>query len=223
MLVTIIGAHGQIARLLTRLLRDAGHSVRGVVRSQRQFGDVRADGAQPTLCDLEHASPAEIEAALDHSDVVVFAAGAGPGSGPDRKATLDRDGAIAAVDAAVRVGARRFVLVSAMGTDDPPLDDSTFSVYLRAKAAADGHARSAPIPSTIVRPGRLTDDEPTGAVTLARHVAPGEIPRADVASVLCELIATGLGTDATVEVVGGRTPIPAAVTALAGMRPSTLA
>ena len=214
MQITIVGAHGQVARHLTRFLRATGHHVRGLVRSEDQFGDVDDDGGEPVQLDLEQACPDEFDEALDGSDVVVFAAGAGPGSGPERKHTVDRDGAIKAVEAAVRVGADRFIVVSAMGTDEPPQDEATFSVYLRAKAEADDHIRNAAIASVVVRPGRLVDGAATGAVQMARHVERGEITRADVAAVVTELIDTGSGDGRTIEIVGGDTPIEDAVAAL---------
>ena len=135
------------------------------------------------LCDLESASDDGVDDALSDSDLVVFAAGAGPDSGPERKLSLTRDGAIASVESAVRIGARRFVIISSMGADDPPDDDETFSVYLRAKADADEAVRSADVNGIIVRPGRLTDDDPTGTVQIAEHADRGEIPRSDVAAV----------------------------------------
>ena len=214
MQVTIAGAHGQIARQLTTFLRSTGHHVRGLVRSEDQFADIESDGGEPVLLDLEQSTPEEFDEALDGSDVVVFAAGAGPNSGPERKNTLDRDGAIKTVESAVRVGADRFVIVSSMGADDPPQDDETFSVYLRAKAAADEVARSADIPAVIVRPGKLTDGSATGAVELGESVERGEITRADVAAVLTEIIDSGNGDGRTIEIVGGSTPIEDAVAAL---------
>ncbi|WP_420450568.1 SDR family oxidoreductase [Ilumatobacter sp.] len=225
MIVSIVGAHGQIARLLTAKLAARGHSVRGLVRSEDQFDDLRSDGAEPVLCDVEAAGqdaddgPDEIDRALDGSDIVVFAAGSGPGSGAERKQTMDRDGAIASLRSAVRVGADRFVMISAMGADDPPLgvrgdDDDVFDVYLRAKAAADDAVREAEIAETIVRPGRLTDDEPAGSVELGTSVGRGEIPRADVAEVVAQLVETGRGRGATFELVGGALPIVDAILTL---------
>ncbi|MGB3734067.1 MAG: SDR family oxidoreductase [Ilumatobacter sp.] len=213
--IGIVGGHGQIARLLTRELTGRGHHARGLVRSSDQFDDLRSDGAEPVLCDLEQAGGTELDEALHGMDVVVFAAGAGPDSGPERKRTLDRDGAIESVESAIRVGAKRFVIVSSMGADDPPEDDEGFSIYLRAKHDADVAVRNASdessITYTIVRPGKLTDEEPTGSVQIAEHAERAEIPRADVAAVLAELIDADEAHDVTFEVVSGSTKIADAV------------
>ncbi|MDW3212710.1 MAG: SDR family oxidoreductase [Ilumatobacteraceae bacterium] len=214
MIVSIVGGHGSIARQLTRLLVARGHRVRGIVRNDDQFGDLRADGAEPVLCDLEQATSGDVDDALRGSDLVVFAAGAGPDSGPDRKQSLDRDGAIKSVDSAVRIGAGRFVIISSMGADEPPDDDETFSVYLRAKAAADDAVREAHIDAIVVRPGRLTDDDPTRTVDIGAKVDRGEIPRADVAAVLAELVEVADGVNTTIEVVSGSLPIRNAVAQL---------
>lgn len=215
MIVSIVGGHGSIARLITRLLTARGHTVHGLVRDEDQFGDLRADGAEPVLCDLESIGDDALDTALDSSEVVVFAAGAGPDSGPERKKALDRDGAIMSVRSAARVGADRFLIISSMGADDPPQDDEDFSVYLRAKAAADDAARAADIDATIVRPGALTDDEPSGSVDIADSTGRGEIPRGDVAHVLVELIDTDRGRNATFELISGDTSIQDAVSVLA--------
>lgn len=214
MLVTVLGAHGSIARHLSPLLVERGHTVRGLIRNPDQADDLRADGADPLVCDLESVGPEELDRALTGSDAVVFAAGAGGGSGAARKNTLDRDGAVKAVDSARRLGISRFVIVSSMGTDDPPEDDEVFSVYLRAKAAADEAVRSAGLDHTIVRPGALTDDPPTGSVELRRHVERGSIPRADVAAVIAAVLDDESTTSRTFELVGGDVPITEAVAAI---------
>jgi uncharacterized protein YbjT (DUF2867 family) len=208
--VAIVGGHGQVARLLTRLLVARGHRVRAIVRNPDHWADVEDDGADGVVCDLE-ASTDDLQDALAGVDAVVFAAGAGPGSGAARKLTVDRDGVTRTVAAAERAGVRRLVVVSAMGTDDPPDDDEVFSVYLRAKAEADRVALASSLDVTIVRPGGLTDDEGTGHITIGRHVAPGRIPRADVAAVVADVLAEPGSVGHIVEVVGGPTPIPVAV------------
>lgn len=216
--ISIVGGHGQIARHLTQQLVHRGHDVRGLVRSEDQFDDLRSDGAEPVRCDLEAVGEADIDTALEGSDIVVFAAGAGPDSGPERKNALDRDGAITSVESAVRVGAERFVVISSMGADDPPDDDATFSIYLRAKHDADTAVRAAcdrsDLGYVIVRPGKLTNDESTGSVQVAEHADRAEIPRVDVAEVVAELIDSGYGDGSTFEVVSGSTPIADAVRSL---------
>lgn len=216
--ITIVGGHGQIARTLSTQLVERGHTIRGLVRSEDQFADIRDDGSEPTLCDVETADISDIEEAFSGSDIVVFAAGSGPGAGPDRKRSMDRDGAIKSIDAAVRASASRFVMISSMGAGEPPDDDEVFSVYLRAKHDADEEMRAASdrfgIGHVIVRPGQLTDDDPNGSVEVADHTGRGKIPRADVARLLAEIIDTGHGDGHTFEVISGDTPITDAVAAL---------
>lgn len=210
MFVAIVGGHGQVARHLTRLLVARGHRVRAIIRNPDHVADVEADGAEAVVSDLEHGS-ADLESAVEGSDAVVFAAGAGPGSGPARKHTVDRDGVTRTVAAAERAGVARLVVISAMGTDDPPDDDEVFSVYLRAKAEADRIALASDLQVTVVRPGGLTDDAGTGHVTLGRHVAPGRIPREDVAAVVADVLDEPGSVGHIVEVVGGPNPIVEAV------------
>ena len=171
--IAVVGAHGKVARRLTRRLAQRGDRVRGLVRNPDHTADVEADGAEPVLHDLEADAVADLAARIRGADAVVFAAGAGPGSGAPRKETVDYGGAVALLDAAREAGVARYLMVSAMGTDDPPRDDEVFSVYLRAKARADNALMASDRAWTVVRPGGLTDDPGTGRVTLARHVSRG--------------------------------------------------
>lgn len=146
---------------------------------------------------------------------MVFAAGAGPGSGAARKQTVDRDAAILLADAAEAAGVQRYVMISSMGADVNTPDDAAdevFVAYLRAKGAADDEilSRSA-LSATIVRPGQLTDDEPTGRVTVAEKTGRGKISRADVAAVIVAVLDDPQTAGRTFEVIAGDTPIPDAL------------
>jgi nucleoside-diphosphate-sugar epimerase len=184
MLVAIAGGHGKIARRLTGLLVAHGDQVRGLIRNPDHADDLRADGAEPVVCDIEHEGVAEIARAITGADAVVFAAGAGPGSGRQRKWTIDRDGAIKLLEAARGARVDRYLMISSIGAESPPDGDDTFSVYLRAKAQADEALMASDREWTIVRPGRLTDDPGTGRVRIDPQPFPAHVPRDDVAAVL---------------------------------------
>jgi len=184
MLVAIAGAHGKIARRLTHLLVAHGEQVRGLIRNPDHAEDLRADGAEPAVCDIEHAGVAEIERVIAGADAVVFAAGAGPGSGPQRKWSVDRDGAIKLLEAARGAGVDGYVMISSVGAESPPDGDDVFSVYLRAKAQADEALVASDRKWTILRPGRLTDDPGSGRVRIDREPIRDHVPRDDVAAVL---------------------------------------
>src|SRR5436309_135607 len=137
MLVAIAGAHGKIAMRLTDLLLDGGDTVVGLVRNPSHVAEIGRQGVTAVLCDLEQASIEDLSAEISDADAVVFAAGAGPGSGAARKLTMDRDGATKLLEAATAAGIRRYAIISAVGAEDPPAGDDVFSIYLRAKAEAD--------------------------------------------------------------------------------------
>jgi nucleoside-diphosphate-sugar epimerase len=187
--VALAGAHGKIALRFTRLLTVEGDRVIGLIRNPDHATEVSQAGASPVVCDLEQASVEEIATALDDADAVVFAAGAGPGSGADRKLTMDRDGAIKLLHAAVNAGVPRYLMVSGAGVEDPPAGDEVFEVYLRAKAEADAAIAASDREWTILRPGGLTDDAGTGSVRIDAAPFRGSVPRDDVASVLARLLA----------------------------------
>jgi uncharacterized protein YbjT (DUF2867 family) len=217
MRVAVAGGHGKIALLLTRRLTARGAEVVGLVRNPDHAEDVRARGGQPVVCDLESAGVDQIAAAIDGADAVVFAAGAGAGSGAERKLTMDRDGAVKLVDAARAVDAARYLIVSSVGAESPPGGDDVFSVYLRAKAEADAAVMASDRQWTIVRPGRLTDDPGAGRVRISTEPFRGEVPRDDVAAVLEALLGEERAAGAVLYVNSGEQPIERALTeAVAG-------
>lgn len=213
MRIVIAGGHGQIAMLLHPLLRERGHEPVGLIRSPDEAADLREAGAEPVVCDLEAED--DISDAVGTADAVVFAAGAGPGSGAARKWTVDRDGALKLMDAARANGIRRYVMLSAMNVEEPR-GGEVFRVYCRAKAEADAALREGGLDWTILRPGRLTDDPPRGRVALAATLPGGEVPRADVAAVLAEVLETPEAAGCQWDLTSGDLPIEDAVgTALA--------
>lgn len=211
--VAIAGAHGKVAMLLGEALAARGDIVWGLIRNPDHEADLQAIGVEPVLCDLEGDD--DVAEAVGGAEAVVFAAGAGPGSGAERKRTMDLGGALKLIDAAQAKGIRRYLMVSAMGAANPPaIADDVFGEYLRAKAAADEALRASGLEYTIVRPGSLTDAEPTGRVHVGERLPRGEISRADVAAVLLACLDARHTIDRSFDVVAGETPIAAAIAAL---------
>ncbi len=211
--VAIAGGHGKIGLRLGRLLATEGHRVRGLIRNPNQAEDLRAVGVEPVLCDLEGA--ADVSKAVRGADAVVFAAGAGPGSGAERKWTMDLGGALKLIEAAKDEGIGRYLMISARGAANPPAaGGQVYGEYLRAKAEADRALIESGLDYTIVRPGRLTDDPSTGRVKVGSSIERGEVSRADVAAAMVATLPAENTIGKTFELVSGDTPIPEAIASL---------
>jgi uncharacterized protein YbjT (DUF2867 family) len=213
MRVVVAGGHGKIAMLLEQLLAGRGDEAVGIVRNRDHVADLERVGARAAVLDLEHSGVDDVVPVISGADAVVFAAGAGPGSGAARKDTVDRDAAVLLADAALAAGVRRYVMVSAIRVDEAdPDSDEVYQVYLRAKAAADAYVRDQDLDWTIVRPGRLTDEPGTGQVRLGPGVEYGEVPRADVAAVLLGVLDDPATAGKQFNLVSGATPVGTALT-----------
>jgi uncharacterized protein YbjT (DUF2867 family) len=210
--VTIVGGHGQIAMRLEKLLADRGDSPRGIIRRTEQAGDLEAIGAEPIVLDIENM---EIGDAVAGADAVVFAAGAGPGSGPARKLTVDYGGAVELVEAALAHGIRRYVIVSSMSANHPERWSDQMRPYFEAKGDADKFVSESGLDYTIVRPGGLTDDPGTGKVAIAEQLEPGgRVSRDDVAAVVAEVLRADNTIGKSFDLLNGETPIPEAIAGL---------
>ena len=211
--VVIAGGHGKIALRLERLLTDRGDRARALIRNPDHSADVEAAGAEPVLCDLERED--DLGSRVEGADAVVFAAGAGPGSGPERKRTVDLGGAVKLMEAAQDKGVRRYVIVSSIGAHDPKSGPEQMRPYLEAKAEADRALMASDLDWTIVRPGMLTDDPGTGSVTVTRDMSVrGPIPRDDVAAVLAAVLAEPGTIGKAFVLVEGEAPVDEAVRSL---------
>ncbi|MGZ5361433.1 MAG: SDR family oxidoreductase [Solirubrobacterales bacterium] len=207
--VVVVGGHGKVAQRLLRALAGRGDRARGVIRDPAQVADLEALGAEAVLCDIE-SEP--LDEAVAGADAVVFAAGAGPGSGPERKRTVDYGGAVKLIEAARAQGIRRYVMVSSIGAHDPAGGPEQMRAYLEAKAEADAALEDSGLDFTIVRPGSLRDDPGTGRVELVTDLGrTGPVPRDDVAAVLAEVLIADNTVGKTFELFAGETPIAEAV------------
>jgi uncharacterized protein YbjT (DUF2867 family) len=205
--VVVAGGHGQIAMRLLRLLADRGHRARGLVRNPDHVSDLAELGAEGVVCDMESLD--DLSGCCTGADAVVFAAGAGPGSGPERKQTVDLGAAVKLME----TGVRRYVMVSAISAGRPGDWSEPMRPYYEAKSEADRRLEESGLDYTIVRPGGLTEDPGTGSVTVGTNLS-GDIPRDDVAAVLLAVLETPTTIGKTFELVSGDTPVDDAVRGL---------
>ena len=204
--IVIAGGHGKIALRLAKLLSDSGHEVRSLIRNVKHADDVRAAGGVPVEGDLEVKE--DYSDWVRGADVVVFAAGAGPGSGAERKRTVDLGAAVKLRDAAVAERAGRYLMVSSMGAGDPSSASEEMRPYQEAKHDADQAVMESDLVWTIVRPGGLTDDDGAGTVELAESLGRyGQVTRDDVAAVLAGCLTEQATERKVFEVLAGDTPI----------------
>ncbi|MCJ1673230.1 MULTISPECIES: SDR family oxidoreductase [unclassified Rathayibacter] len=211
--VAVIGAHGKVGQQILHLLYDAGHEAVGVVRNPDHSEDIVRLGGEPLVHDLEHSTAEDFAGRLEGVDALVFTAGAGPDSGPERKRTVDLGASVLSQEAAAIAGIRRFVQISAIGVD-APLDDDTeegWRAYVEAKRDADTALRGTDLDWTILRPGGLTNDEGTGRIELGESVERGSIPREDVAATVIAVLADPSSIGKTWEIVSGDVAIEDAV------------
>jgi uncharacterized protein YbjT (DUF2867 family) len=210
--VLVVGGHGKVAIRLLRLLAARADTARGMIRKPEQAADLEAFGAEPVLCDIEGAD--DISEHVAGSDAVVFAAGAGPGSGPDRKRTVDLGGALKLIDACRKTGVSRYLMVSAMGVDRPGFYGPEMKPYADAKREADEALVASGLDYTIVRPGGLTDEPGSGRIEVGTGLDRGEVSREDVAATLVAVLDEPRTTELAFELRNGDEEIPAAIARL---------
>ncbi len=214
MQIAIVGGHGKIGLLLTQILADRGDHVTSIVRNPDHIADVESAGGRAKVADVEKLDAAQIADVLTGQQAVVWSAGAG-GASPERTYAVDRDAAIATVDAARKSGASRFVMVSYFGAgpDHGVPADNAFFAYAKAKAAADEYLRGAPgLDWTVLGPSGLTDDPGTGTIDAAADEA-SQVSRADVAAVIAAVLHDPSTVGRTITFNAGDTPVDEAVAA----------
>lgn len=211
--IAIVGGNGKVARhIITQLVTD-GHRPVALVRNPTYQHDLEQLGAQVRMLDIEQDGVDHYAASFAECDAVVFSAGGGPDGNIERKRTVDLGGSLASIEAARQAGIDRFVQISAIGVDRPVPDGAqpVWKAYVEAKRDADIALRESGLDWTILRPGRLTDDDGTGLVDVGDTVARGEIPRADVAAVVVAALDHPHAIGRQWDVVGGQTPVDDAV------------
>ena len=215
--VAVVGGHGKVALRLLRLLSERGDRARGLIRDPDHAAEVEATGATAVGADIENLDAAAVARSIAGVDAVVFAAGAGAGSGPARKRTVDYGGAVKLIEAARLSDVSRYLIVSAIGANHPENWSDDMRPYYEAKADADRELTESGLDYTIVRPGGLTDDPGTGLIDATEDLPLeryGVVPRDDVAATLLTSLDEPKTIGRAFDVVTGDVSIPEALAAL---------
>lgn len=208
--ILIAGANGTTGKkIIQELSKNQKNTVYGMIRKEEQAQGIKDLGGQPVLADLEE----NVDKAVDNMDAIVFAAGSGPKTGPDKTTAVDKNGAIKLIDAAKKKGVERFVMLSSVGSDQPQQGPEGMQHYLEAKHDADEHLKASGLTYTIVRPVALTNEQAAGTIKADKKVdhADTSIPRADVASVLAHAVSEKNTFNKTFEIHSGNEPIKEAL------------
>ena len=200
MKVLIAGANGKVGTILSgKLWGNAGFSPVGLIRENLQQTKFTALGVPSVLGDLE----AGISSFLPGLDAVVFTAGSGGHTGPDKTTDVDQNSAVRLIGDCEKAGVSRFVMVSAIGAD-PNSESGRLKHYLRAKGVADARLRSSKLDYTIIAPGTLIDERGTGRVQIAEDLGfHGYLPREDLASCIIECLQNFNSIGKTFQIVSG--------------------
>lgn len=182
--VLVIGANGQIGKhLVEQLSQEGKHQVTAMIRKPEQADALKELGAQVVMGDLE-GTVDELAEAMKDQNAIVFTAGSGGSTGPDKTLLIDLDGAVKTMEAAEKQGISRYILVSAYGADQRSKWPEEIKPYYVAKHFADRALFASDLNYTIIRPGGLKNEPGTGKVAVGTDLKPGSIAREDVARVI---------------------------------------
>ena len=213
MKVLVVGANGKVGTLLCGKLWGAhDFSPVALIRDHRQQTKFTAIGVPAVTGDLEEG----VAKYLAGLDAVVFTAGSGSKTGPDKTTDVDQNAAIRLMEDCEQQNVKRFVMISAIGAD-PNSQSERIQHYLRAKGHADVRLRSSKLDYTILAPGTLNDEKGTGQIQASEKLPHhGFIPREDLAAVIVETLRNYMTIGKTIELISGSKKIKPALAKVVG-------
>lgn len=209
--ILVVGANGRTGRHILPLLLALGHNTNAMIRDINQREEIESIGANVVLGDLE----SQLDEIVKGNHGIIFAAGSGSKTGPEKTIDVDQNSAISLIDTCERVGCLRFVMLSSLDADNPESGPEKLRHYLRAKSIADMHLAKSKLDWTIVRPGFLTGDHGTGLISLSPNLGNitdgGSISRMDVAEVLVSCLSQNQSIGKSFDILEGNSPIEEAL------------
>ncbi|WP_347552906.1 SDR family oxidoreductase [Pseudalkalibacillus hwajinpoensis] len=212
--VLVIGANGQVGQNIVNLLHDSEqHSVKAMVRKEEQAAELSNRGIESVVASLEDTVE-EIISAMNSSDAVIFAAGSGGSTGSDKTLLVDLDGAVKTMEAAEKLGIKRYVMLSALQAHNREKWNEALLPYYAAKHYADKNLEASSLDYTIVRPGGLLNEAGTGQVAIAENLERGSVPREDVAKVIVAVLSIDHSIRRSFDLISGDKSIETAISSI---------
>ncbi|WP_419887085.1 SDR family oxidoreductase [Neobacillus niacini] len=209
--VLVVGANGQVGKLLVDLLRDSQeHTVKAMVRKEEQAEVFKKMEIEAAVACLEQ-SVEDIAQAARGCNAVIFTAGSGRNTGYDKTLLIDLDGAVKTIEAAEKAGIKRFIMVSAIQAHRRENWHEKMLPYYAAKYYADKMLEQSELTYTIIRPGGLSSEPGTGLITAASDIRSGKISREDVAKTIIHSLTEENTYYQSFDLVSGEVPIEKAL------------
>ncbi|KAL5187824.1 hypothetical protein HKD37_05G013431 [Glycine soja] len=201
--VFVAGATGSTGKRIVEQLLAKGFAVKAGVRDIDKAKTILSS-ANPSLqivkADVTEGSDKLAEAIGDDSEAVVCATGFRPGWDLLAPWKVDNFGTVNLVEACRKHNVNRFILISSILVNGAAMGQllnpayiflNVFGLTLVAKLQAEKYIRKSGINYTIIRPGGLRNDPPTGNVVMEPEdtLYEGSISRDLVAEVAVEALA----------------------------------
>lgn len=207
--ILVAGANGTTGKQIVDFLKESQYyNPVAMVRKEEQKKQFNIRDIDTVLGDLEE----NLSGVVKGIDKVIFAAGSGGNTGPEKTIAVDQEGAKRLIDVAKKAGVQKFVMLSSINADEPESSEE-LAHYLKAKKNADEYLIKSGLTYTIVRPGTLTNDTGTREVKSAVKVEHGEVTRDDVAYTLVHALGDDVAHNAVFEMIEGDTRIEEALKA----------
>ncbi len=187
--ILLAGASSGVGREIANCLTAQNLQVKALFRSEEKRQELEAMGIKVVLGDALNTDDVE-QAILGEEaiDIVISTIG----GVPKDSERADYLGNKNLIDAAVKAGVKKFILVSSIGSGNsanaiPPQALETLKPVLIEKDKAEKHLIASGLTYTVIRPGGLKSEPATGNGILTEDPKiAGTIHRADVAQLVCK-------------------------------------
>jgi nucleoside-diphosphate-sugar epimerase len=189
--IFIAGASRGVGLEIAKCLIEQQLKVKALLRTEASRAELEAIGIKVVLGDALNI--ADVERAILTNEPV-YAVISTIGGLPKDGERADYIGNKNLIDAAVKAGVQKFILVSSIGSGNsvvalPPQVLQTLGPVLVEKEKAEQHLIKSGLTYTIIRPGGLVSEPATGNGVLTEEPRiSGSIHRADIAQLVCRCL-----------------------------------